>query len=102
MVTIDQVHSHSKSCRKYNNSRYNFGKFSSNRTIVAVLLPDRMSDDEKNIILQKRETKLSTAEEYINEKLDPMKANILNQRKAPSMTDIFCELGIIENEYYKL
>ena len=64
-----------------------------------------MSDDEKNIVLQKRETTLSTVQEYINEKLDPRKNNILSQRKAdykkvPSITDILCELGITEDEYY--
>ena len=38
--------------------------------------------DENNIILQKRETTLSTVQEYINQKLDLRKVNILNQRKA--------------------
>ena len=101
MVTAHQVHSHSKSCCKYNKCRYNFRKFFSNQAIVAVPLPDRMSEDEKNIILQKRETTLSTVQEYINEKLDPRKNNILSQRKAdykkvPSITDILCELGITD------
>ena len=82
VVTTYQVHSHSKSCRKFNNNcRYNFGMFFSNRKIVAVRLPLRMSDAEKNI-LQKCETTLSTVQENINEKLDPRKVNILNQRKA--------------------
>ena len=101
MVIAHQVHSHSKSCCKYNKCRYNFRKFFSNQAIVAVPLPDRMSEDEKNIILQKRETTLSTVQEYINEKLDPRKVNVLNQRKAdykkvPSITDILCELGITD------
>ena len=68
-------------------------------------MPDRISDDEKNIIPQKRESTLSTVQEYINEKLDPSKVNTLNQRKGnyievPSITYIFCELGITEDKYY--
>ena len=105
LVTTYQVHSHSESCRKYNNNcRYNFGKFFSNRKIIAVPLPDGMSDDENNMILQKCETTLK-CEVYINEKLDPRKVNILNQRNADykkvlSITDMLCELGITEDEYY--
>lgn len=105
MVTTYKVHSQSKSCSKYNdNCRHNLAKFFSNQKIV-VHLPDRISDDEKNIIPQKSESTLSTVQEYINEKLDPSKVNILNQRKAnykevPSITYIFCELGITEDAYY--
>lgn len=105
MVTTYKVHSQSKSCSKYNdNCRHNLAKFFSNQKIV-VHLPDRISDDEKNIIPQKSESTLSTVQEYINEKLDPSKVNILNQRKAnykevPSITYIFCELGITEDGYY--
>ena len=60
---------------------------------------------KKNIILQKHKTTLCTVQDYINEKLDPKKVNILNQRKAdykdvPSITDILCGLGITEDEYY--
>ena len=48
LVTTYQVYSHSKSSRKYNNNyRYNFRNFFPNRTIVAVPLRARMSDDEK-------------------------------------------------------
>ena len=59
--------------------------------------------DENNIILQKRETTLSTVQEYINKKLDPKKVNVLNIKKAnykkvPSITDILCELGITEDD----
>ena len=61
--------------------------------------------DEKNKILQRSETTLSTVQQYINEKLDPRRDNNLNQRKAhykkvPSRTDIFCELGITKDEYF--
>ena len=52
-----------------------------------------MSDDENNVILEKCETTLNTVQEYINQKLDPRKVSF-------SITDILCELGITEDDYY--
>ena len=93
LLTIYQVHLHSKSCTKYNNNcSYNFWKFFSNSTIVVVLLPDRMPHDEKNIILQKRETTLSTVQEYINDKLDPRKVNTL--KPDSHVLENFCQIKI--------
>ena len=53
LVTIYQVHSHSKSCQKYNNEkcRYHFGKFFTGRTIISLPLPNHLPDTVKNIIL---------------------------------------------------
>ena len=61
-----------------------------------------MSDYEKNIILQQRETMLSTVQECINEKLDPRKVNILNQRKSDykEVPSIAVLLGTTEDECY--
>ena len=49
LVVTYQIHSHSKSCGKYKNDmcRYHFGKFITERTIVARTLPDTMSDETK-------------------------------------------------------
>ena len=49
LVSQYQIHRHSNSCRKYKNipCRFNFGKFFTNRTIVAVPLPSDMADKDK-------------------------------------------------------
>ena len=53
LVTTYQVHSHSKSCRKYKNirCRYNFGLYFTKRTIVALPLAKSLCAEEKNKIL---------------------------------------------------
>ena len=53
LVTIYQVHSHSKSSQKYKNEkcRYHFGKFFTERTIISLPLPNHLPDTVKNIIL---------------------------------------------------
>ena len=56
--------------------------------IVAVLFPDRMSDD-KNEILQKHEARLSTVQEYISEKLDPRKINLSKSKKSRLLRSSF-------------
>ena len=51
LVTTYQVHSHSKSCRKYKNEkyRYHFGKFFTERTIISLPLPNHLLDTMKII-----------------------------------------------------
>ena len=57
LVTTCQVHSHSKSCRKYKNEkcRYHFGKFFTERTIISFPLPSDLPEAEKTNILNERE-----------------------------------------------
>ena len=83
MVRTYQIHSHSKSCRRYKNidCRYSFGRFFTDRTIIADPLPDDMSGDEKESILQKRYAILNVVKEYIDTNLDPRKVNILDPLK---------------------
>ena len=40
-----------------------------------------MSGEEKNMILEKRNTILSTVKKYIDENLNPEKCNIIDPRK---------------------
>ena len=56
LVRIYQTHSHSKSCRKYKNMecRYSFGKYLTDHTIVVHPLSDKLSEEEKALILQQR------------------------------------------------
>ena len=75
LVTTYQVHSHSKSCRKYKNEkrRYHFGKFITERTIISLRLPNHLQDTVKNNILTERERILSMVKNYIDTHLDPRK-----------------------------
>ena len=79
-----QIHSHSQSCRKYKNidCRYSFGRFFTDRTIIADPLPDHMSGDEKESILHKHNAILNVVKEYIDTYLNPRKVNILDPLKS--------------------
>ena len=107
LVTIYQVHSHSKSCQKYNNEkcRYHFGKFFTERTIISLPLPNHLPDTVKNNILNERERILSTVKNYIDTHLDPRKRNILHSHEEnfediPSIKNILTKLKLTEEEFY--
>ena len=108
LVTTYQIHSHSKSCRKYKNKscRYHFGRYFTDRTIIAVPLSNDMSRDQKYKILGQRELLLGKVSDYINSNLDPKKRNILNPYKenfeeVPVIVDILKELDISDHDYYE-
>ena len=106
LVATYQVHSHSKSCRKYKNERcrYHFGMFFTDRTIIALPLQEDLPEDLKNSILNERERILKTVKQYIDSNLDPRSKNILNPFKENfediSSIHILMELNITEEEYY--
>ena len=109
LVTTDQIHSHSKSCRKYKNQscRYHFGRFFTDHTIIAVPLSKDISIDEKTHIIEQRKLLLSKVKEYIDTNLDPRKRNILNPQNddfeaVPKINEILQELQISEHDYYKV
>ena len=70
LVKTYQLHSHSKSCRKYKNKacRYSFGKFFTARTIVAEPLPNEMSVEEKSRKLSQRLQVLEKVKIFIDSK----------------------------------
>ena len=73
LVRTYQTHSHSKSCRKYKNMecRYSLGKYFTDHTIIAHPLSDKLSAEEKVLILQQRKLVLSTVKKYIDTHLNP-------------------------------
>ena len=75
LVKTYQIHRHSKTCRKYRNEkcRFHFGKFFTSRTIIAQPLPDSLSVDKKNEIMQNRKQLLKKVKQYIDTELNPSK-----------------------------
>ena len=102
-----QFHSHSKSCRKPCQAcRYNFGKYFTDRKIVAVTLPSEMSEITKNEILAKGDFILSTVKSYIDENLNPKKRNIFypnmeNSEIILETPEILKKLNIKKNECHE-
>ena len=107
LVRTYQIHSHSRSCRKYKNidCRYSFGKYFTNRTIVAEPLSDDFSADQKNVILGMRKATLSEVKHYIDTNLNPKVTNIHfperdNYQPSKTISGILDQLDIAEEEYY--
>ena len=78
-----QIHQHSKTCRKYRNEKcgFHFGKFLTNRTIIAQTLSDFLLVDEKNEIMGNRKVLLKKVRQYINTELNPLKKNFYNKSR---------------------
>ena len=77
LVKTFQKHNHSRSCKKYRNvsCRFNFGQFFTDKTIVSKPLPDEISDEQKAMMLNRRNEILCAVKQKINENLDPSKSN---------------------------
>lgn len=75
LVNMYQKHTHSRSCKKYRNIPciFNFGQFFTNQTVVSKPLLDDMPDEQKVVVLKRRNEILCCVKQKINEKLDPSK-----------------------------
>ena len=80
MIKIFQLHSHSKSCRKYKNvsCRYSFGNLFTDKTIVAEPLSEKLNEEEKTSKLEQYQNVLDKVKAYIVSHLDPRKNNFLS------------------------
>ena len=98
LVKTYHIHSHSKTCRKVKNKncRFNFGKFFSNRTIIAKPI-ENLSEYERFCLLQKRESILTKVKLYINNNLDP---NKIKGTFDTNLTIDLADLGISSEDYY--
>ena len=106
LVKKFQIHSHSKTCRKYNKDecRFGYGHFFCNRTIVSVPLPETLCEIEKKVVLKQRNLVLSKVKSYIDLNLNPRKKNILEQNEpdfieVDSIENILKSLGITLEDY---
>ena len=103
LVKNYQVHSHSKSCRKYRNKkcRYSFGKFFTDETIIAQPLSESEYDrEEKDAIMKEKSEILKPVREYIDEYLDPHKVNIYDDNVVvPTINEILDLLNIPYEKY---
>lgn len=102
LVETYQKHSHSKTCRKYKNGicRFHFGRFFSERTIIARPLPDDIDETLHTTLLKQRETILVKVKEYIDQYLNPK--NNEHWNRDCSIVDILEDLGIDTQEYHNM
>ena len=70
-----QVHSHSKTCRKYDKdkSRFGFGKFFCKETIISEPLPEALNEVEVYNLLVEQNNIFSKVQDYISANLNPRK-----------------------------
>ena len=106
LVKMYQIHHHSKTCRKYRNEkcRFHFGKFFTDHTIIAEPIPDNISDEEKNNLLEGRNKILRKVKHYIDTELNPSKKNFLDATKPDyeelrSIEEILNMLDISKTDY---
>ena len=75
------------------------------RTIIAIALPEELTEIERASILNKRKVVLDKVKAYIDSNLDPKKRNILHPTKdnyetPKQVSEILQELDLTEREYY--
>ena len=106
LVKKFQVHSHSKTCRKYNKNecRFGFGKLFCKKTILSKPLPDDLPDVEKHEILVSRNNVISKVQDYIDSHLHPKRQNILDPNEHDyidigSLDSILASIGLTYEEY---
>ena len=105
-VKTYQIHGHSKTCRKYRNEkcRFRFGKFFTNKTIIAQPLTDSVPPDVKLQNVQQKNNILKKVKNYIHDELNRWKKNFLDSTKEDyeelkSIDEILASLEISKHGY---
>ena len=106
LVKLYQLHRYSRTCRKYKNEacRFKFRKFFAKGTLVTEPLPESMPEEMKVLITRKRNEILQKVKHYINNFLNPSKANFFDPSQddftdAKSISEVLKKLDINVEEY---
>ena len=105
LVKTYQVHSHSGNYWKYNKDecRFSYGRYFTEKTIIAKPLDSKFNNDEKQEVLAWRNTLLRQVKNYIDNNLNLAKVNVIdptkdNYTQPLSITEI---LEISKDDYYR-
>ena len=82
-VKTYKVHSHSKTCWKYNKNEccFSYGRFFTEKTIIAKPFDSEIGKDKKQEILTWRNAVLGKVKDYIDDNLNPSKVNVVDPTK---------------------
>ena len=77
------VHAHSRACWKNNKNecRFSYGRYFTEKTIIAKTLYSKFSNDKKQEILKWRNTLPRQVESYIDNNLNSVKVNVIDPTK---------------------
>ena len=83
LVKTYRVHTHSRTCWKYNKNecRFSYGRYFTEKTVIAKPLNFKFSNEEKQEILTWRNTLLSQVKSYIDNNLYLAKVNVTDPTK---------------------
>ena len=108
LVKTYQVHAHSKTCWKYskNECRFSYGRFFTEKTIIAKPLDCKLTNDEEQDVLAWTKTLLNKVKKHIDGDLSPAKVNVIDPTKDNftqplSIQEILNDLEIYKNDYCK-
>ena len=77
-----QAHAHSRTCCKYKNeSRFLYGWYFTEKTIIAKPLDSKFNDNAKKEVLTWRNKLLKLVKSYIDNNLNPAKVNVIDPTK---------------------
>ena len=83
LVKTYQIHAHSRTCWKYseNECHFSYGRYFTERTIIAKPRDSKFNNDEKQEVLAWRNTLPRQVKNYIDDNLNPAKVNVIDPAK---------------------
>ena len=108
LVKTYQVHAQSRTCWKYNKNecRFSYGRYFTEKTVIAKPLDSKFNKDEKQEVLAGRNTLLRQVKNYIDDNLNLAKVNVIdptkdNYTQPLCISEILDELEISKDDYFR-